>query len=170
MKVDTHIAIGVATWAALLFHFPNPLATIPGSDDVGVVLLTFPLAALGSMLPDLDHPHAAISESVLLRPLAWGAHHAFHHRGILHSLLAVALVLIGASYLAPNLLAYALAWGYLAHILADFLTVRGVPLLAPLSEAKLHLPLLAIHTGSLAEILYLCLILVGSIVFATGHQ
>ena len=66
------------------------------------------------------------------------------HRGPTHWLVTwlglSALAVTGAALLHwPLLLAYAFGAGYLSHLLADALTVSGVPLLWPFSDRKIHL-------------------------------
>jgi inner membrane protein len=168
VKVESHLAIGLFTWGALILHHPSPIGAVAGAQDPGLVALSFPAVALASLLPDLDHPHAAIGESWILHPLAWTASKTLHHRGILHSSLAVLVVYFGVSYLLGPFLGLAWAFGYAAHIVADFLTVRGVPLFAPLTQQKLHLPLVAIHTGSLFEFFYVCAIVAASAIYAVS--
>lgn len=170
MKVESHAIVAAATWAALVAHPPAGLAAAMGAPGPGLLALSLPVAVLGALLPDLDHPGSAIAHSsILLRPVAWGAHLAFHHRGLLHSLLIVLLVGYAGSTLVASVAGFALAWGYLSHVLADFLTVQGVPLLAPLTYARFHLPVFAIRTGGLVEPAYVLLIGIGALLWALGY-
>ncbi len=93
-------------------------------------------AAIGGLLPDLDHPESVLGRRLPLLsvPLA----NTFGHRGMTHSLGAVLVmlaVLIGittayhwntVAWLVPPLIV-----GYLSHILGDAMTPSGVPLFWP---------------------------------------
>ena len=64
----------------------------------------------------------------------------------------------------------ALTWGYVAHLAADLLTNRGVPLLFPVS-GRWHLPHpLAVRTGSVGEALYVTLTLALAVAYAAGQR
>ncbi|MHC1581211.1 metal-dependent hydrolase [Methanopyrus sp.] len=92
------------------------------------------LAALGSLLPDLDHPNS-LAARLILRPLERatgvrirGAVHArLGHRGPLHSpwpwLLGT--LLLWQHHRDLSLLVL----GGLLHVLQDALTARGIPVL-----------------------------------------
>jgi inner membrane protein len=110
----------------------------------------------GSYLPDIDHPKSAFGSRVL--PLSLPISAIFGHRGITHSLIAV----VGASCLMwwvfqqanwHNELAIPLvtgiATGYLSHLLGDWLTNSGVPLLWP-SKRRFVSPL-KLCTGDFRE-------------------
>jgi inner membrane protein len=170
VKVESHVIIGAVTWWAFLRHAPAPVASVVTTTDPRLLALTYPVAMVGALLPDLDHPGSAIAHSsVLVRPFAWGAHLAFGHRGLLHSLLMVAVVGYVGVRLVGGVFGLALAWGYLWHLLADFLTVQGVPFFLPLWGGRLHLPLLAIRTGSFAEAIYLVAISVLAVLYGLGY-
>lgn len=93
-------------------------------------------AAIGGMMPDLDHPESALGRRMLLVSVPISS--LCGHRGVTHSLLAV-VVLLWLLVAVTTLPAYQhLAWlitpliiGYLSHILGDSLTPSGVPLLWP---------------------------------------
>lgn len=110
----------------------------------------------GSYLPDIDHPKSAFGSRVL--PLSLPISAIFGHRGITHSLIAV----VGVSCLMwwafqqanwHNELAVPLmagiATGYLSHLLGDWLTNSGVPLLWP-SKRRFVSPL-KLCTGDFRE-------------------
>ncbi|MGZ8256636.1 MAG: metal-dependent hydrolase [Gallionella sp.] len=94
---------------------------------------------LGAYLPDIDHPKSAFGSRVL--PLSIPISAVFGHRGITHSLIAV----VGVSWLmwwalhqshfeqgfATPLVA-GIAAGYLSHLVGDFFTNSGIPLLYPI--------------------------------------
>ena len=94
------------------------------------------VAGLAGLLPDVDHPHAAVGR---LLPRWW---HRLTpgHRGPTHSLVWC--------------LALAVLAGSLSHVLADGLTVAGVPLWWPFRRRRsVFLGALAFRTRSWAEAL-----------------
>lgn len=113
-------------------------------------------AVLGCLLPDIDHPNSSFGRRVLPVSLMLSA--IFGHRGITHSLLAVAGVSLSA-WLAFNGLAWqpalsvpfvlGLAAGYLSHLAADWFSNSGVPLLWP-SRRRFVAPI-SLSTGSPTE-------------------
>ena len=114
------------------------------------------VAALAALLPDVDHPHSAVGR---LLPRWW---HRLTpgHRGPTHSLVwCVALAVAAyAGHSAMNrepagpLLALAVLAGALSHVLADGLTVAGVPLWWPLRRRRtVFLGALAFRTRSWTE-------------------
>lgn len=112
-----------------------------------------PLALLGGLLPDLDHPRSLLGQWLpfLSRPLA----RLCGHRGFTHSLLATGLGIWGLQASLPGMpdgLKDALLIGYLSHLLGDLLTPAGIPLLWPLRR-RFALPLLQPRHGPLPETL-----------------
>ena len=108
-----------------------------------------PMALASALLPDLDHPR-----SLLGRQLPWISgplSRLFGHRGFTHSLLAVGMGVWGLAQVeAPWLLAGAvkdaLIVGYLSHLLGDWLTPMGIPLLWPWRR-RFRLPGLPLKSG-----------------------
>ena len=135
MNGTTHIALGLAAYVAL------------GHDPLAAPLGYTLAVAAGALLPDLDHRYGAQPlKKPLPRPLAWLMQipaHLFTHRGPLHSLLVLPLLLAVGQYFAyiPAPYGYLLALGCVAHIVADALTFSGVPLLWPLVKRRGGLPL-----------------------------
>ena len=123
MMVVSHVVLGVSAW---VLAERAGLAVPSGPEGVAV-------AALGALLPDIDHPSSWLGRRLwpVSRPLSM----VLGHRGLTHSLLAVigGLAVLGAVEPGPGLarLAGPLALGYLSHLAADALTPSGVPLLWP---------------------------------------
>ena len=93
-----------------------------------------PMALASALLPDLDHPR-----SLLGRQLPWISgplSRLFGHRGFTHSLLAVGMGAVKD----------ALIVGYLSHLLGDWLTPMGIPLLWPWRR-RFRLPGLPLKSG-----------------------
>lgn len=132
---STHIALGMGCWMGYAKLRGLPVEPIP-----------YALAAIGSLLPDIDHPKSAFGKTVPFFSIPISM--IFGHRGITHSLLAVvalavAIFFYGKSpYIAPIII------GYLSHLFGDMLTNSGVPLLWPKKD-KVSIPLF--NTGGLLE-------------------
>lgn len=142
MMAKTHVVIGTTYAMGLLPAVQQGQYT---PTQFGLVLCGI---VIGSLLPDLDHPTSVISQQI---PLVGGIiSRLTRHRGLLHSVLGVVLlVFILGSLLgtvaniltstgvrqAEMITQYFLAGlviGYILHIVADLLTVNGVRLLYPL--------------------------------------
>jgi len=122
-------------------------------------------ASIGALLPDMDSDESAIrqathtgrSDGCLGRLASLGISAITGgHRNFTHTLAAWAMVtvlasMIGLQFHALNItVAYSI--GYLFHLLADALTIHGVPLLWPLKFDVHLLPRpLRIRTGSFSE-------------------
>jgi inner membrane protein len=146
MMKRSHFLVGAAAGVAVAHATGDPL--LAG----GVV------GGLAGLLPDIDHPHAAVGR---LLPRWW---HRLTpgHRGPTHSLawclaLALATPLAGSAVNgkpAAPLLALAALAGSLSHVLTDGLTVAGVPLWWPLRRRRIvFLGVLAFRTRSWTEAL-----------------
>lgn len=110
----------------------------------------------GSYLPDIDHPKSAFGRRVL--PLSLPISAIFGHRGITHSLIAVVAMsgLLWWVFQHANWeqgisvpVLVGIAVGYLSHLLGDWLTNSGVPLLWP-SKRRFVSPL-KLCTGDFRE-------------------
>ncbi len=127
MKVATHVAAGAFSGVATAFYFKA---------DWLPALLLMAGGMVGALLPDIDHPSSWLGRRLTLvsRPIAW----LFGHRGVTHSLLGLSGVCYAAfSTLTHPELGLWLPWlfglcvGYASHIVGDWLTPAGVPLLWP---------------------------------------
>ncbi|AUH51116.1 hypothetical protein CXB49_09975 [Chromobacterium sp. ATCC 53434] len=147
MMVATHVAFGAfcAVSAALWLHLPAAAAA---------VLLAGGLA--GSLLPDIDHPKSWLGRRIpfISGPVAY----LFGHRGVTHSLLAV----IGVFYACVACLhgwgvklghsmplVLGICVGYASHLIGDWLTPAGIPLLWPV-RTRFRAPLMLL-SAKMAE-------------------
>jgi inner membrane protein len=166
MRGNSHVVIAAAAYVAL---WVRPLAL--GPEQVAPAALSAPflptdIAALGAgtavvalaaLAPDLDKAGSGAARlgGLPTRVLAWGLEHTVGHRGPLHGALAIVAVYLLAGALGGAVgvggLGAVAAFGWAAHLLADAVTVRGVPLLWPL-PFRLRLPPF-LTTGSLGETL-----------------
>jgi inner membrane protein len=137
MLAATHVIFGVGL--SLL------AAKVTAADSLPLVVAA---GAVGSLLPDIDHPKSTFGK--VIWPISGIIGGIFGHRGITHSLLAVLAV---AWFLWGHLPPWGLglAVGYLSHLLADWLTPSGVPLMWP-SRRMFHSPY-PIRTGGAGEFL-----------------
>ena len=124
------------------------------------------LAAVGSMLPDIDTSKSFGGRMVL--PISRWIENRFPHRTITHSILATAILALvaipirsyGNQYWAALLLGHLFGW------ISDAFTKSGVAAFYPLSSARLVIPAnprLRLSTGSRAEFVLqaVCLLAIG---------
>jgi membrane-bound metal-dependent hydrolase YbcI (DUF457 family) len=158
----SHITIGLVTYASLWVQPLGPLHAplLGGSSSVLALPVALAVVAFGSLLPDIDHPDSSLANEKVIGipiflPLAWVIGKVFGHRGVTHSLLAVAgLIALGQVSQLPwaslNFdwlraagealrfvwtdlnLGWLIVWGYAWHMAADALTRSGIPLFWPL--------------------------------------
>lgn len=154
MTGKSHLVLGTITYLSLWWRpvtgpLDLPLLDLPplraplfaGSPGWGVLVVALMLVAIGSFLPDIDHPSGALAQKKilglrLLKPFAHGIGVVFGHRGATHSLLVlVAIVAVGEWPVYPWAgynIGWLIGWGFILHLLADALTKAGIPLFWPL--------------------------------------
>jgi inner membrane protein len=137
MMAGSHVVVGIAAWT-----WAAPHLGLPVLDSTALAM-----AVTGSLLPDIDHPQSWLGRRlpIVSAPLA----RLLGHRGVTHSLLAVALCVgvlrwegMRRGLLDP------LAVGYLSHLAADLVTSSGLRLAWPW-RARAALALC--RTGSVCE-------------------
>ena len=129
----SHVAVGLVAWAWVAPHLG--LSHAPAG---------FALATVGALLPDIDHPQSWVGRRARLVSRMLAA--VVTHRGVTHSLVAMALCLVLMR--AHRAWGSPIAVGYLSHLVADLLTPRGLRLAWPLRR-RWAVPLC--RTGSPAE-------------------
>jgi membrane-bound metal-dependent hydrolase YbcI (DUF457 family) len=143
MMGRSHAATGAA--AVLLIEPHQPWQ---------VLVATAALGAAAALLPDLDIESSTVSNSLgpVTRLISRGiAMVCGGHREGTHSLLALVLVSFMASDpMISSPYARAIVIGYAAHLVGDFLTGNGIPLLWPVVRHRQGLPILG-HTGGWRE-------------------
>lgn len=117
------------------------------SEPIGIIGLT--ASALGSLLPDIDHPKSFLGRRVRFLSVPISA--TLGHRGLTHSLIAIILFSMFLASFAESLpsVITALCIGYLSHLLGDFMTKGGIPLFYPI-RARIRMPF-AFRTGGKTE-------------------
>lgn len=136
MTSPTHVVIGIT--ASLCLAKAN---------DLPFRALDLIFVMIGSLLPDLDADGGAIARpgrilrnflpkgvanfiDGIVTTLAKIINSILGHRGPLHwPIIGVVMYILGLAYGKTWLMW--IGWGYLWHILADFCTTQGVPLLGP---------------------------------------
>lgn len=136
MMAGSHVVAGAALWAVT--------AKLTGGPPADPQALG--LAALGALLPDIDHPQSWAGRK--LRPISVPLAFVVGHRGVTHSLLAVLAGIVTLVMMGFDGWAAPLVIGYLSHLAADGLTPSGVPLLWPM---KHRFTLNLCSTGSFIE-------------------
>ncbi|WP_297988389.1 metal-dependent hydrolase [Anoxybacillus sp.] len=154
MRYHTHIVSSLAIGTGIAAYTP--------------VSFTIAYAAgltLGSLLPDIDEPNSYIGRRSF--GVAKQVNKAFGHRGFTHSLLAwgaITTVLL-LQHFSPFTLGLCL--GYAFHVLADYCSSQGVPLLWPFSKKRYRF-VITYRTSSFLETLLFYCFLVLFIYFLTN--
>lgn len=140
----THIAIGILCALLIL-----PFISVPSK------LLFVALAAVGSLLPDVDHKDSKINKLV---PVTRMLPKLFRHRGFFHSVFPPVAFLAAGWYFREEFVFYSLAFGYVTHLVSDGLTKMGVNYLHPVSTWHMRGP---VETGTLTETFIFLGVIVG---------
>ncbi len=136
MTGKTHQVIGQTVGLATYFSL-KPLGYEPATFAFVVVV-----SSVAALLPDIDQPTSSLWRSVPFGKAAGAVVNPFiEHRNLSHSLLGVALVGWLVHWLTAIMPGY---WGvdgqvvfwvfmaaYSSHLLADMVTVEGIPLFFP---------------------------------------
>lgn len=150
MLFVTHIFLGVLLYLLVALTLP-----------INSNWLGFFAYLLGITAPDLDHKNSKAGRS--LKPVSWLLNSVFGHRGLVHSILGALLIsfLFGLIIQFIGLASNVTIWfffGFLAHLVGDSLTPNGIAWFYPFSKKKFRS---FIRTGSMLEVLFLAIILVG---------
>ncbi|MBU6389216.1 metal-dependent hydrolase [Patescibacteria group bacterium] len=136
MTGKTHQAIGLTAGTAAYLIYVTP---VYGPASLAWVLV---LSSLAALLPDVDQPGSKIWKILPFGKVGGELVNPFlQHRNLSHSLLGLALVAWGSHallYLIPSYwgVNIPVVWAvflisYASHLLADMVTVEGIPLLFP---------------------------------------
>jgi len=160
MVGKTHVVFGLTTLAAAnaatRFIQPHPIQEIP----TGLVLCICAVT-LGALAPDLDAEEGSQLQYEMgeagMAVTQWLQSFGVEHRGLYHYGFT-AFIIVSVSTLAGLGVGdwdvgLALGLGYLSHLLADSMTIDGIPLWAPFSEKKFHIlpTLLRVRSGGPVE-------------------
>lgn len=185
----SHLLVGLTAGVVFdsVFHVSGPPLIGTGNITRDLVIdkaLFYVMVALGALLPDIDNAH-----STLGKKLGWISkeiQHKFGHRTLFHSLLGLILgsaIALGVQQIVTYLLLsrglsiparvigsshivfIAVLFGCVMHLLADALTLEGIPLLWPMKKYIGFPPIRSwrFRTGSWPEhvVVWAFMILVG---------
>ena len=150
MTAKTHIVGGILAAEALCLAM--------GVRDPSVALPCYAAAAIGALLPDIDHTDSKIAHAnVLTRTVALVMSAVTRHRGFCHTpvfILVITALASGVAALAGfptgwQLVAGCLCAGMLSHLALDTLNPMGIMWAWPVRRRRYSLA--AIRTDSLAE-------------------
>ena len=148
MTGKTHLATGILTGEAVI------LAT--NQISMPAALFAVSIAAIGSLLPDIDHPQSMLSTaSFSTRAISSSISAVTKHRGFTHTPVFLICIVMIVNYLMDGkvtyspLLTLSLCAGMLSHLLLDTLNEKGIMWLWPLWKRPLHLA--CVRTGSKVE-------------------
>lgn len=143
----THIALGAITSYAAAKQLTNVQLQ---------QLLMLGAGVVGSLLPDIDHPRSFLGRRLwfISIPLS----NLIGHRGITHSIIGIAAMAAAIWYALTRLnwhpgysvpIVIGAAIGYISHVVADYCTPSGVPLLWPMDK-RFSAPI-TVQTGTMPE-------------------
>ncbi|QKE37321.2 metal-dependent hydrolase [Ferrovum myxofaciens] len=154
MLAKTHVIFGAgsALVGSAVIHLP-----------LSSSLLMVSAGVIGSLLPDIDHPGSTFGRKIW--PVSLIISKVFGHRGITHSLLAVAglAFLLVSNHQLPTV-GIGLIVGYLSHLLGDFITPHGIPLFWPARKCY-HISR-PIKTGGFGENVLATVVLIAGVFLA----
>lgn len=150
----SHITTGVCVGLLASSFEPNLQQIEPLTQGLFLIAV-----AIGSLLPDIDHPQSIISRQI---PIIGGIiGRLVSHRGFFHSILGTVIVfsllwvvrldiasLFNATSETINLMWFGALIGYINHIVGDMITISGVKVFYPL-RFNIGVPL--IRTNSIGE-------------------
>lgn len=141
MTYQSHLSIGLACWALYCGSTGIPIVSQAGIVGTGI-------AALFSLLPDVDHPQSWIGRAVPVLPEI--LHATFGHRGMTHSMFMIASIYMVFDLSgADKWVVMAAFIGYATHIFSDFFADTGIELFWPW-RTRVVFPFM-VKTGSLFE-------------------
>ena len=165
MMGKTHLAAGILAGelTALAYYHAS---IIPA-------LIVIGSAAIGSLLPDIDHPGSLLSSSSRLsRHTSNSIAVVTPHRGLTHTPIFSGLIIAVLYYFLQQRIKYCdpicigLAVGILSHLVLDTLTERGVMWFWPIVPK--HLRLCRIRSNLTIERLLRGFMSVGAVVLGAG--
>lgn len=119
MMLINHLAVSLTAWN--LTSMNNVFSD--------VAPWSYALVALGTALPDIDHPQSTLGSRV--KWLSWPIRFIFGHRTITHSVLAI-IAVVWASIEYPPFMP--VAFGFVFHLVGDYFTVSGLKLFWPINK------------------------------------
>ncbi|MCR6109351.1 metal-dependent hydrolase [Bacillus sp. A301a_S52] len=125
MRYYTHITTSLATIILVGDVLP---VTIPLDSTIALSGLV-----IGSVLPDIDESRSWLGRRIPI--ISTVINSLFGHRGLTHSGLILILLVAGLFHF-PHVFLQAMFTGAILHIVADFFSVGGIPLIYPFSKKR----------------------------------
>jgi inner membrane protein len=143
MNFAGHVSLACATWMGFVTVAHDGIEAALSFPSLSVL----PVVIFGSLLPDIDHPDSTFGRRI--RPVSTILS-LFTHRGITHSLWAVAgMIYLLSIFDLSQLWIHALIIGYLSHLVGDAITPAGIKPFWPL-PFRMHInPVISILLGLL---------------------
>jgi len=165
MMGKTHLATGILAGelTALAYYRAS---IIPALIVIGT-------AAIGSLVPDIDHPGSLLSSSTRLsRHISNSIAAVTPHRGLTHTPIFAGLIIAVLYYFLQQRIKYCdpicigLAVGIFSHLVLDTLTERGVMWFWPITPK--HLRLCRIRSNRTTEKMLRGFMNMGAVVLGVG--
>lgn len=139
MTGKTHQVIGQTVGLATY------LSLTSGGYQPATFALVVAVSSVASLLPDIDQPSSSLWRALPFGRLAGQMVNPFiEHRNLSHSFLGTALISLAVYKLLglmpdywgvnTNIVFWVFLASYLSHLLADMVTVQGIPLLFPYQQ------------------------------------
>lgn len=151
MMFKSHLAVAAGGYFVALNYLSDNFENLTTSLMLGGLF-----TLLGATLPDIDHKNSFIGKR--LRFISGPISFLFGHRGLTHSLVPVVATLIYYGQSAPYWIVW-LGFGYIMHLIGDYLTDSGIPVLWPLSNKRFKF-LLVTKTNTMGEPILVMIFLV----------
>ena len=148
MMGRTHLSAGILTGEIMI-------CAMNQFDQTSTILL-IGTTAIGSLLPDIDHPQSMVSKSgKITKNLSSSVSAVTQHRGFTHTPVFTALVMfilfmvlrVYTNY--AEMAAFGLGAGMVSHLILDTLNENGIMWLCPIVPKRLHVA--KIRTGTRSE-------------------
>ncbi len=131
-----HLRGGMVTALILIILLAPHLAI--SRTPFNIILLSMSIL-LGSLLPDIDHPHSLLGRYIpfISKPI----YRYLGHRSLTHSLIFIYALVLIISLIGFELFAFGIGMGMLSHILLDLFwpNSRGVAFLYPFYKRRIDL-------------------------------
>lgn len=142
MMFKSHLAIAAGGYFVALSSLSNHFEYVTTPMLIGGLL-----TLIGCIFPDIDHKNSFIGKR--LRFISVPISFVFGHRGITHSLVPLVFLIIFYGHQTPAWLMW-IYFGYFMHLIGDFITDAGIPLLYPITNKRFRF-LLVTKTNSIGE-------------------
>ena len=144
----THLAFGILVGLAVTEFF-----------DISDKWLFMAHVTGSAILADLDIPVSKIGG--IFKPLSWLLNILFGHRGFMHTIFFPLIIYILLTLLDKHFWAGAFFLGYMSHLVADMMNLKGIYFFYPISHVKMNG---FIRTGGILEY-FLFILMIAGVIF-----